>query len=218
MPTSDKKGLLSGFKGLIFEEDPKKLKTEVPLPTPPAATSQAPQMGRGNAVAVDDTIYQQLLKTVLSRPTGYTQFLEALESLENVPMDETTRFRAALAVITKHGLTPDEILRSMTVHDNALELEKNSFAKTVEDQTTGNVAAREKQCDAIDQSVEKYKSEITRLEGMITKLGQDKEALRSEIGVQKTKIESAKQGFEAAVQAVSQKLEADKVKLASMRA
>ena len=139
--------LLHGAKDLVWQDDPRTVRVNASATAP--TQSAAPAMvdaGKGNADAgapAPSAIASELLALVLNRPTAYSAMSEAIAALSGLGMDETTRYRAAFAVLKKtQQRTVEQIAQAIDVHLGLLQAERDRFASQSRAAENDQIAAR----------------------------------------------------------------------------
>jgi hypothetical protein len=158
--TSFTSRFLQGAKDLIWQDDPL-----AKAGTAAASTSSAENDAATPAhQAQDSTMCKELLDAVMSRPTAYSAYADAIAALSDVQMDEATRYRSAFAILRKtQQRSVEQIAQAVDVHLGALETEVmrfNSQSKSVEDE---EIAARIKEADELRAAIDETNSAISTL-------------------------------------------------------
>jgi hypothetical protein len=158
--TSFTSRFLQGAKDLIWQEDPAAKRAA--SSSAQASSQDAPAAARHETA--DSAMSKELLDAVMSRPTAYSAFADAIAALSDVQMDEPTRYRSAFAILRKtQQRSVEQIAQAVDVHLGALETEVTRFngqSKSVEDE---EIAARLKEADALRAAIEQTNAEISTL-------------------------------------------------------
>ena len=117
------------LKGFIFEDSPLpkgELSQIVPAVSPSRVSEVIPQVQNSPAEPIENSAaYKALTDIVFSKDTGFSRLLKSVKPLESVIPDESQRLRAALAILNGNGLSTEEIVRAIAIHDNILKSEKS---------------------------------------------------------------------------------------------
>ncbi len=123
--------------------------------------------GKGNADAgapAPSAIASELLALVLNRPTAYSAMSEAIAALSGLGMDETTRYRAAFAVLKKtQQRTVEQIAQAIDVHLGLLQAERDRFASQSRAAENDQIAARRASIERLNAEVNANTEAMTRL-------------------------------------------------------
>lgn len=206
---------LQGARDLIWQDDPR-VKRNVPaadIPAPPARREKESALG------------QELLEAVMSRPTAYSAFAEAVSALSDVHMDEATRYRSAFAILRKtQQRSVEQIAQAVDVHLGALEAEVMRFngqSKSVEE---AEITARIKEADEMKAAIEQTQHEISALraetEARIRHLEEEIESKRAQAGEllregeeKKQMVAQTERDFSSAAEAIRSKLIGEREKI-----
>jgi polyhydroxyalkanoate synthesis regulator phasin len=141
-----------------------------------------PVLAPGLMPPPDDTVYQTILSETDFDATEIGALLKKfLEPLANIPMDERTRFQAALAQAKQHtNLTPQAVLSTIDSLKTALQNSQQKFNAVADDMTANDVTARrasisekQNQVDALQREVAQLSSELVTAQGNIQRAQQN---------------------------------------------
>ena len=151
---------LQGAKELIWQED-LAAKQSLPAGSEPHAQDH---VVKRVLETEESPMCKTLFDSIMSRPTAYSAFADAVAALSDVPMDEVTRYRSAFAILRKtQQRSVDQIAQAVDVHLGVLETEVMRFngqSKAVEDE---EITARIKEADELKAGVEQTHLEISTL-------------------------------------------------------
>lgn len=207
-----------------FEEDTPQEAGDKPSAAP-STTFKAPVSGAGAVVThLNQEMIDNLQKAIMKRATQYTALLEASNKLSNVITDETTRVKAAFAMIAADGQRSlDSILQSIVIHQTDLDGELSRFKQATEQNIQAKVGSLRSQALSISRTREGTLATIASLEKQIAQQKESVLANEKEIVELSTQADSAEreinivaQNFESAVNFVKQDLDHKKSQLASV--
>jgi len=173
----------------VFVDDGGNKKHETPAP----AATPAPSIGFNSAMKQppqpwpaapaptmtdNPDVYNQILTKTDFEQTAAGQTLQKyLAPLANIPMDQTQKFKVALAQATaQEGLTADKIIATFDGLLVALQNEAQGFNDFVGQQTDHEVTQRNNQIASIQ-------AQITQLQQQLTQLSTDLVNAQSKISV-----------------------------------
>lgn len=226
--------LLHGARDWVWQSDPAPSSTTSTVPRVGTRSSGAPKASAAATAAATTPIASaipansmgaELLSVVMGRPTAYSALAESIAALSDIPMDETTRYHSAFAVLKRtQSRSLEQVVQAVDVHLGALDAEIARFkgqSKTAED---GEITARVAEVAAINTALAVTNQQIAQLraqtDARIAQL-QDElvqkqaraEELTREAEEKKNAIQQTQRNFEVAVALVQNTLAADKTKL-----
>lgn len=143
----------------------------------------------------------------------YLEFRKSLQSLQDMSMDEPTRYQSAYAVAKTLGVSKNQIADSANHYLNVLELETVKFQEAVGKQTASQVKAREEEIASSSKELEEKNKQIQILQDQIVQL----QAKIGQIQMQKEQAAQLIQGtqtdFAGAKQLLLHQIQADLEKI-----
>lgn len=203
--------LLHGARDLIWQDDPGQRKTAAVAQTQtsiPAAPTANPETAATTAMSAE------LLALVLNRPTAYSALTDAIAALDDIAMDDVTRYRAAFAVLKKtQQRSVDQIVQAIDIHLGLLEDERSRFASQSRQAEDSGVAVRQQSIAALNQSALALAEQMTRLrsetDARLLQLQQQQSqkqaeasTLERQVATEKTSIERTTHTFDGAAATV----------------
>ena len=192
-------------------------------PRPGAAATPAPKAAV--AAAKGDAVDQQMLTTlreqIAARSTAYVTLTEAAQRLSGVIPDQTTRLKAAFAMVSGEGIrSVASITQAIDVHIADLEGERMRFKQASDAQTSVKSAALRKQADALAAQAAAGSAQIERMQADIASLQADSvqtaaqcRALNAQADQADTEITAISAAFDRAVDFLKADLAANKTTL-----
>jgi chromosome segregation ATPase len=139
----------------------------------------------------------------------FLEFKRAVANLIEMKLDEATAHKSAFATAATVGVTKEKLLETAGYYRNAVEKEKEQFAKALDNQNTTKVAGRQEEVKRLRDQIERHKAEIVRLQdemgGYLTQIEQAETAVKNET----EKLEKAKTAFEHTHQSVLNQIDRD---------
>lgn len=215
-----------GWKDLIFEESaPKNSTSKVTESVRPAASrayaaaagSAAPGVTNHESVR-DSASFQMIAAKVLSRDSAYTRFLKQLGVLKKHIPDERAQCMSALELLGTSGVTAEQIMQAIGSHIITLNGERTTFDATIESELSTQVGGRRKEVEDIAARLERNRAEILRLQEESAQLEAKSTEAQTAVSIQEKKLAAKKEEFAKAHELLLGDLEADKAKIASIKA
>lgn len=169
------------FKKHIYDGGDEKQTPAAPVvgSVPPVPGTMPPQVGvavPGGAApsavsfGVDPNMVTDIKKLIARRPTPYTTLRENADAMAEALPDETSRIRAAFAMLKKSGTPAAQVISSIDLHVRDIEGEKQNFAqagKQAVDRKAGALRSEAEQLLGANKSDE---ATITQLQQQIQQL------------------------------------------------
>lgn len=213
--------MLKKLKGLFVVEDESKVKapeekqgqvakgtTSNPAPKP-AEPINVPRPEGGQP---SERFVNKLLGAIEEsnlKGFDYLEFKQALQNLDSVAMDESTRYKSAMAMAKTMGTTSDALIDSAQYYINVLGKEEEKFRLAFDSQQTSRVQEREKAQESFTNGIEQRKQKITELQAEIKMLEGKLETLQNDITQASEKVNATKDGFYNAYHIVVDQIKAD---------
>lgn len=182
--------------------------------TAPAAATESPgATGQGQ---VTEKFTEILLKAMESADTqgfDYLEFKRSLQSLNQVSMDESTRFRSAFAMAQTMGATPDSLIRTAGHYADTLKGELEKFEEAVAKQKELQIGSKQTEIAGLEAAVKAKEEQIRQLTAEIGDNQARMESLRQEIGSATAKVESTRNDFLASYKHLVGQIQGDIAKM-----
>ena len=143
----------------------------------------------------------------------YLEYKQALQNLNNVEMDEETKFKSALAVAKTLGATKGDLVKSAEHYLGILEKEELKFIDAFKNQMSRQVTQKSNNIKSIEASIEEMKAKIAQLEKDIADRRTQLEKEKSSVDASKAKVEKTKEQFYQAFHVVAEQIKADLEKI-----
>lgn len=139
----------------------------------------------------------------------YLEYKQSLKSLQNMDMDEATRFNSAYAMAQTMGAKRDSLVSSANHYIKILEEEKAKFTAAYEKQQEKQVVSREEKLVNIQTSIQKKEAQIKKLQAEIQELKKEYETKKKEINTASAKVALTRDQFFAAHKKVNDQIVSD---------
>lgn len=197
---SPKESFFSRISKAIFEE------VEATPPLPPgtaAARTSAPssRAGEGGELPTDDDqLLQEMSREVASHGLLLGQFIELTASLKEIIPQESASFQAALKALEQtSGATRAALLAAADEQLAALQMEKSTFAKSVE----GKMAALAQSSG----KAEKIRARINELQKSIQALEAEEQQLFTAMAAEEKLIHAAQFRFDSVIKIIEREIQ-----------
>lgn len=145
----------------------------------------------------------------------YLEYKHTMKSLDQVGLDEKTKFKSALAMGEALGSNIGKILSSAEFYLGIIEKEKNKFEQAVRNQMTKLNEEKAKRPAALIDKIESQKKQIEQLESEIKALEAQLQSVRSELSEAETKIYLTQKQFSSAYNQIYNQILSDISKIKS---
>jgi len=125
----------------------------------------------------------------------YLEFIDALQAMKNIPLDEKIKMQTVLATLSTKGLTIQKIMESADYYMKVLENEKDKFNKALVQQTEGQVNAKMNEAEALKKAVVEKTKLIQTLTADIAQLQGKINQVNNQISKTEAKIKNTEKDF-----------------------
>lgn len=139
----------------------------------------------------------------------YMEFRQSLQSLENVPMDEATRYKSAFAMAQTMGATPQNLLDSGTHYLKVLKTEEDKFEGALQNQKSLQIGTKVEERKRIAAEIAEKESQIRRLQEEIQALEKRDMELEGEVEEAGKRVFKTKEDFHASYAYVVAQIQKD---------
>lgn len=145
----------------------------------------------------------------------YLEYKHTIKSLDQVGLDEKTKFQSALAMAEALGSDTGKILSSAEFYLGIIEKEKNKFEQAAKNQMTKLNEEKAKRPAALINTIESHKKQIEQLESEIKALEAQLQSVRSELSEAEAKINLTQKQFTSAYNQIYNQILSDISKIKS---
>lgn len=178
------------------------------------------------ALSIDQEMLATLQKKINSRSSSYVTLIEAAQRLVSVIPDETTRLKAAFAMVSGEGTrSVSSIAQAIDVHIADLEGERIRFKNTSNEQMGSKSADLRAQADSLGaqnvastSQIERLQAEIAKVQAAIVKNSAQCRDLNIEADKAEAQIKAVSAAFDRTVEYLKNDLAAKKVSLSTLLA
>ena len=139
----------------------------------------------------------------------YIEFKQALGTLAQMNMDESTAFRSAFATASTMGLTKEKLLKTADHYKGILNSEKKQFDATLQKQMQQRVQSKREEVAKLQKQVEEYQTKIAEMQKKIAEYQDVIEHADEDIKLTTEKIEEVQKHFEFTYQSIVNEIEKD---------
>lgn len=125
----------------------------------------------------------------------YMEFKQFLRSLDQVKMDEATKFRSAYATGQTMGATVQNLVSSGRHYLEVLKKEEQRFKDAVNNRRTRIIDERELGIQQIEKEIDAKEEQIKNLKAEIEKAREEIKRHKEEVTAERTKIDQTKNDF-----------------------
>jgi TolA-binding protein len=139
----------------------------------------------------------------------YLEFIQAVERLKSMPMEEGLAFRSAYSTVNTVGLTKEKLLESANYYLDVLEKEQRVFEQTVEDRRLIKIERQKNRIRALEEEVKKLSERIDDMKKKISQYQKEQENIRITLDSENEKINLTEKTFETTISSVIDRIEKD---------
>lgn len=139
----------------------------------------------------------------------YIEFIQAVERLKKLPMEESLAIRSAYSTVNTVGLTKERLLESAKYYLEVLGKEKKVFEQTVEDRRLVKIERQKKRIEALEKEVRELREKIKEMEDKIETYRMEQENIQLNLHHEDEKITLTENAFESTITAVMGRIEKD---------
>ncbi len=136
----------------------------------------------------------------------YLEFVDALQAMKDIPLDETIKMQTVLATLSSRGLTVQKIIETADYYLKVLERERDKFKEATAQQTQGKVDNRQNQIKSLEEENQKKTEQIKTLTEEIGNNNQQMALIKKEIEEADIKIKSTENNFNVTYEFVSNQI------------
>ena len=125
----------------------------------------------------------------------YLEFKQALKNLENMPMDEKTRYQSAFAMAKTMNVTPEHLVKTAGHYVAILQQEEQKFGQALTAQRSKQIGGREQQMADLEKGIKAKAEQIKRLTEEIEADQKTLATMKEEISGAVVKVETTKNNF-----------------------
>lgn len=125
----------------------------------------------------------------------YLEYKSSLQGLDNMAMDEATRYKSAFVMAKTMGVTPEKLLNSAKHYVGVLNTEEKKFIDALKNQRQKQVVGKEDELKRLQKEVEAKKAKIKQLEKEIATDEASYKSIKDGINKSAAKVEKTNDRF-----------------------
>lgn len=141
----------------------------------------------------------------------YLEFMNALQALKNIDLDEKIKMQTVLATLSTKGLTIQKIIESADYYLKVLENEKDKFKIVINKQTENKIGGKNKKIKELEAENKKKADMIKQLTEEINKNRSEIQQIKKDIETASVKIKNTENDFNVTYEHVANQIK-EKVK------
>lgn len=139
----------------------------------------------------------------------YLEYKQSLQSLQNMQMDEATRYQSAFAMAKTMGATPSQLLETANHYLTVLQTEEQKFAQALTNQKSKQIGDRQQRIDQLAQNIAQKEKQIEQLTKEIEVNRQETNKIKEQISDSTVKVENTKNNFIVTYQLLTSQIKGD---------
>jgi uncharacterized coiled-coil protein SlyX len=213
-----------GLKDLFIkpapEKQPEKHDDVAPIPSDSPSplsrdrfTRPAPAAAGLDTAPFTAQLNEAMDKADLPGQQTYLAFSKALKNMDNLPMDEGTKFQAAFATLQATGSDVNQLVESFSYFGGILDAEKDKFEEALHATIGDSVVEKEHEIKKLTDEDEDHASEIQKLTGLIAANQKNIARLQDELAEVNAKLKQKENSFMEAYRVMKEQIQADSQKV-----
>jgi chromosome segregation ATPase len=169
---------------------------------------------------LDQKIFDSLIKVLEKNNMpgeDYMEFIEALQNMQNIPLEETVKMQTVLATLSTKGLNKQKILESADFYIKVLEDEKKKFNEALKQETVKQVESKQKEIKSLEEQNKSKSEQIAQLTAEINQNQQQITKTKSLTEEASLKIKSTENNFIYTFEAVVSQIRTNVSKINSVK-
>jgi hydroxypyruvate isomerase len=209
------------FKGVFVVEDPNQqnkssaspvVKSEPVISSPKHESSASLKIPSTEGGKVQEKFMQVLFEAMGKANLDgfdYFEFKQALSNLQNMPMDEATRYKSAFAMAQTMGTSPDKLINTAIHYADVLKNEQSKFNNAVENQRKTQVGDKEAAIQNLEAVIKQKAEQIKKLTDEIQQHQKDMTQMKDDISTAMIKVEQTQSDFFASYNLLASQIQQD---------
>lgn len=213
--------LKKAFTSFFYGEDPA---APIAAPTQEATkgkqTPAQPQTTTTAQVAIPmlpgqpDPQIAQILEEAIAQANlagfDYFELKQSLANLANIPLTMEQRYKAAFASALAMGVTQETLLKSVDHYIAVVQKKQGEFQAFLDSSINKDISVKEEKIASLNSSIQNKVQQIEALTKEIQDSKAQQDALTAEVNQQKLESQQKNVAFDATVQDIVKKMQADK--------
>ncbi|MBT1708309.1 hypothetical protein KK062_08740 [Fulvivirgaceae bacterium PWU5] len=143
----------------------------------------------------------------------YYEFWKMMETLEVHIKDERARIAATYASLAIQGLTKAKLMETAEKYKTLIEQDQSSFEKAAREKGDHAISQQQQQVKQLEETIVQHSEAIRKLTQEITESQAAMKVLQDSIADEQQKLETNKQGYALACEAMLRKINNDITKI-----
>lgn len=161
---------------------------------------------------VFDSLTQAISKANLPGE-DYLEYIEALQAMKHLPLDEKVKVQTVLATLSTKGMSKQKILESAEYYSKILDNEKSKFNEALKGQTSGQIQRKDQEINQLEKANKEKADQIALLNEEIRKNQEEILRLKNEKTQAETKITKTVNDFNFTFELVTNQIKNNVEKL-----
>jgi chromosome segregation ATPase len=210
-------GIFKKAMGLFVEFEEDKATHALQSAKPPDAVPQARAPVR--PTLNDETFekfeqhFEKLFDQANLPGPDYYEFWKMMETLEVHIKDERARIAATYASLAIQGLTKAKLMETAEKYKTLIEQDQSSFEKAAREKGDHTISQQQQQVKQLEETIVQHSEAIRKLTQEITESQAAMKVLQDSIADEQQKLETNKQGYALACEAMLRKINDDITKI-----
>lgn len=178
----------------------------------PVVNTQTPQPATISAGSIDQHVFDSLIKAIEEHNLpgeDYLEFLNALQAMHNIPLDEKLKIQTVLATLSTRGLTIQKIKESADYYKKVLLEEHKQFQDELNKQIQDQVKSKEKGIQDLQAQNKLKTDQITKLTQEINDNQQKISVIQTQLQEADAKIRLAENNFSKTLEVILGQIDAN---------
>lgn len=143
-------------------------------------------------------IFEQLMTAIHKANLpgeDYLEFMEALQAMKDLPLDEQIKIQTVFATLSTKGLTAQKVFESADYYLKVLENEKTKFYEALKSQTSNQIGKKKKEIKKLEDVIKSKTEQIALLNEEINQSKQIILKIKNEMNDADSKIKKTENDF-----------------------
>lgn len=167
----------------------------------------------------DQKIFDSLIKVLEDKNLpgeDYMEFMEALQNMKNIPLEETVKMQTVLATLSTKGLSKQKILESADFYIKVLEDEKNKFNEALKQEITKQIDTKQDEIKNLEEQNKSKTEQIAQLTENINQNQQQITKIKASMEEASVKIKTTENNFNFTFETVISQIKNNSTKINSI--
>lgn len=186
-----------------------------PPPAAPAAAPRATAVDPGKVAAIDDAVQKELAAAVEAAGAHCVAELgDTLTTLADVLEDEGKRYKTAVTLLAKKGVTVTDLIGGFDACIGALEQKQREFEAALGDTYQRKIGSKDAAIEKLNTTIGMKQAQIAALQDEVAKAQSQINLEKLDIAEEQAKLDLKRARFLAAYQSYRAAVEDQKSKIA----